>query len=454
MKLARSKNIVSTLAAISMLTVVLQAEEVIEVIEAQEAAATQSSGLIPLADYSGSLSERSHLFGDFSGSRSEWAARGVTFDIDYNQYFQGVVDGGIDTDSEYGGTIDYNMIVDFDRMGLIPGGLLLMKAVSRYGRSINGISGALIPVNTDATHPATTTLDDNVALWLPVINYTQFFSETFALSIGKMDMYGTTNEFSGGQGRTQWWNLNLAMPLSPVLIVPYSVLGVAAVYIPSPDLIITGLVCTSSDTSNNSGFHKLDDGLTALVTLVYQYNMNGLPGGFTLMPGYGWDNKFNEINGRLTIDDGQLVASTKDTTWFFSADMWQYLWVEDDVNQLIDTADGRQDLQGVGVFSRIETADKDTNPADLYFTVGLNAKGLIPGRDNDAMGIAYSYTSMNKGRFLDAIGIEGSSTAWELFYNLELTPAVHVTLDAQVVSSVLPNIDTATILGTSLQMRF
>jgi carbohydrate-selective porin OprB len=182
--------------------------------------------------------------------------------------------------------------------------------------------------------------------------------------------------------------------------------------------------------------------------------MHGLPGGFTLMPGYGWDNEFDEINGRFTIEDEQLVPSTKDTTWFFSADMWQYLWVEDEVNQLIGTADGRQDLQGVGFFSRIETADEDTNPADFYFSVGLNAKGLIPLRDNDAMGIAYSYTNMNKGRFLEVIGIEDSSTAWELFYNIELTPAVHLMLDAQVVNSALPNIDTATILGTSLQMRF
>lgn len=439
-----SKKIITALSVISMLSVMLQAQE----------AATQPSGLLPLSDYSGSLSERSHLFGDLGGSRSDWAAKGVSFDIDYNQYFQGVVEGGLDTDSEYGGTIDYNINVDFDRMGLIPGGLLQMKAVSRYGRSVNGISGTLMPVNTDAAHPTTTTLDENVALWLPMITYTQFLSETFGLSIGKMEMYGTTNEFSGGKGRTQWWNINLAMPLSPALIVPYSALGAAALYMPSPGLTITGIVCTSSDTSNNSGFNKLDDGLTALAILEYQYKMNGLPGGFTLMPGYGWDNKFNEINGRITIEDGQLVASTKDNTWFFSADVWQYLWVENEANQLINTADGRQDLQGIGVFSRIQTADKDTNPADFYFSVGLNGKGLIPGRNNDAMGIAYSYNSMNKGRFLDFIGIEDSSTAWELFYNLELTPAVHLTLDAQVVNSAMPNIDTATILGTSLQMRF
>lgn len=444
MKPTRSKIIISTLVTISMLTIILPVQ----------GAETQPSGLLPLPDYSGSLSERSYLLGNLGGSRTEWAKKGFTFDINYNQYFQGVVDGGVDTASEYGGTIDYNINVDFDRMGLIPGGLLQMRAVSRYGQSVNGLSGALIPVNADATHPTTTALDDDVALLLPMITYTQFFSETFGLSVGKMEMYGTTNEFSGGKGRTQWWNMNLAMPLSPALIVPYSVLGTAAVYMPSPNLTITGLVVTSSDTSDNCGFNMLDDGLTALVTLEYQYKMNGLPGGFTLMPGYGWDNEFNEINGRITIEDGLLVPSTKDTTWFFSADMWQYLWVEDDVNQLIGTADGRQDLQGVGVFSRIETADKDTNPADFYFSVGLNAKGLIPSRDNDAMGIAYSYNSMNKGRFLDVIGIENSSTVWELFYNIELTPAIHLMLDAQIVNSALSNIDTATILGTSLQMRF
>ena len=443
MKTNRSKNILVTLAVMSMLTVMLPAETI----------AAKPSGILPLTDYSGSLSERSHLLGDLDGKRSEWAAKGFTFDIDYNQYLQGVVDGGLDTGSEYGGTIHWNINVDFDRMGLIPGGLLQMRAVSRYGRSVNGISGALIPVNTDAAHPTTTTLDEDVTLWLPMITYTQFFSDTFALSIGKMDMFGQSNEFSGGEGQTQWWNINLNMPISPAMIIPYSTLAAAAIYMPSPNLTITGLVGTSSDTSNHSGFDMLDDGLTALVKLEYKYKIDDLPGGFTLMPGYGWDNEFNEINGRMNIEDGQLVPSTKDDTWFFSADMWQYLWVEGDADQVIDTADGRQDLQGVGIFSRIQTADKDTNPVDFYFSVGINAKGLIPGRDNDAMGIAYSYNNINKGRFLDFIGIEDSSTAWELFYNVELTPSIHLTLDAQVVDSALP-IDTATILGTSLQIRF
>jgi hypothetical protein len=38
--------------------------------------------------------------------------------------------------------------------------------------------------------------------------------------------------------------------------------------------------------------------------------------------------------------------------------------------------------------------------------------------------------------------------------NIELTPAVHLNLDAQVADSALPDIETATILGACLQIRF
>jgi porin len=420
---------------------------------AEDSPAT-SIGILPLADYSGATANRSHLLGDFGGKRTEWAKQGFAFDIDYNQYFQAVTDGGGDRDSEYGGTIDYNIAVDFDRMGLIPGGLLQMRAVSRYGNSVNGISGSVVSVNTDATHPATSTLDDNVTLWLPVINYTQFLSEKFAIGFGKYDTYDSANEFAGGRGKSQWWNQNLSMPVSPALIVPYSTLGAVALFMPNPNMTITGMVGTSTDTSNSSGFDDLDDATFGLLSLTNKYQLGNLPGGFGLMYGYGWDGNFNVINNRLDLDNGQLVLNTKDSTWFASADFWQYLWVEGPSSQSVDINNGRQDLQGVGIFFRVQSADKDTNPLDYVVSAGVNAKGLIPGRDNDAMGIAFNYNKLQEDRFLDFIGIDSQSTVWELFYNIELTPAVHLTLDAQVSDSALPNIDTATILGTSMEVRF
>ena len=419
-----------------------------------EDAPAKSSGILPLPDYSGDLFERPYLLGDLGGERTYWAKKGFTFDIDYNQYFQGVTDGGADTGSEYGGTIDYNINIDLDRMGLIPGGLLAIRAVSRYGSTVNGISGSLIPVNTDAGQPTTSNPDEDVALWLPVINYTQFFSERFALGFGKYDTSDSSNEFAGGRGRSQWWNQNLSMSVSPALVIPYSTLGATALFMPDPNLTILGMVGTSTDTSNRSGFDDLDDGLFAMLSISYQYQLGGLPGGVVFMPGYGWNRDFVEINGRMRINEGQLEPTTNDSTWFVSTEFWQYLWTEGAARQPVDLSNGRQDLQGVGVFSRIQCGDPDTNPLDYSISGGINAKGLIPGRDNDAMGIAYVYNRLQDGRFLEAIGIDSQSTVLEAFYNIELTPAVHLTLDVQVADSPLPDTDTATILGASMQIRF
>lgn len=89
----------------------------------------KSSGILPLPDYSGGFFERGYLLGDLGGNRSGWAKKGITFNIDSYQYLQSVTNGGVDTDTENWGVVDFNLAVDFDRMGLIPGGLLQMRAV-------------------------------------------------------------------------------------------------------------------------------------------------------------------------------------------------------------------------------------------------------------------------------------------------------------------------------------
>ena len=319
---------------------------------------------------------------------------GFSFDIRFNQYFQAVVDGGVERDSEYGGTIDWNGSLDFDRMDLTPGGLLQFRARSRYGDSVNDIR-SIVPVNTDATLLTASEPDQDIALWLPVINYTQFFSEKFALGFGKFDTFDTANEFAGGRGRNQWWNQNLNTPASPLLIVPNVTTGAMALVMPDPNITIASMVATITDTSDRTGFNDFDDGLFAMCLATYQYQLGGLPGGLVLTAGYGWGRDFTELNGRIYLDQGQWVPETDDDTWFVSTSFWQYLWTEEDAKQPINLNDGRQDLQGIGAFLRIQKADSDTNPLDYSVAGGLSAKGLIPGRDNDTMGVAYVYNKLS-----------------------------------------------------------
>ena len=84
--------------------------------------------MLPVPDYGGDLLNRSRLTGDWGGTRTDLANKGVQVDVDWTQYVQGVVDGGIDRSTRYGGHLDYLVHLDLMRMGLIPGGLVKFRA--------------------------------------------------------------------------------------------------------------------------------------------------------------------------------------------------------------------------------------------------------------------------------------------------------------------------------------
>ena len=46
------------------------------------------------AQYSGNFWTRSTMTGDWGGNRNEWAAKGVTFDINWTQTAMSVISGG------------------------------------------------------------------------------------------------------------------------------------------------------------------------------------------------------------------------------------------------------------------------------------------------------------------------------------------------------------------------
>jgi hypothetical protein len=75
---------------------------------------------------------------------------------------QGVVDGGRDPETSYGGNGDYLIHFDLQRMGLLPGALIKFRAESRYGESVNAAAGPILPVNTDAFSRLTDQLDESI----------------------------------------------------------------------------------------------------------------------------------------------------------------------------------------------------------------------------------------------------------------------------------------------------
>lgn len=421
-----------------------------------EAEPHMPAGLVPLLDYTGDIWTRPRLLGDLGGNRTDLANKGVQFDINFTQIMQSVVDGGLDTGTEYGGTLDYNVVVDLHRMGVLPGAIVKFRGESRYGNSVNGISGSILPVNADASFPLTDELDEDIPFTITTLSYMQFLSEHIGFIVGKFDTIdGDPNEFASGRGTSQFLNGNLVFPTSPILMAPYSTLGAGVILVPVHGVTISSVVYNITDSSSTSGFEDIGDGAAWLTEAQFQYRLGDLPGGQNVGFGYAFDSDFTDLGGRLVFQPGQgLAPTTKDNTWAAYWSAWQYVWVKDESEAPINLMNGEQDRQGLGLFGRFGFADQDTNTIEWTASAGLGGKGLIPGREYDTCGAGFFYLSVQPDRLIDSIGVDDHSQGFEAYYNVAITPATNLSFDFQIVDSPLPHTDTAFIVGLRLGLKF
>jgi porin len=416
----------------------------------------EAQGLLPVPDYGGDLWNRSRLTGDWGGTRTDLANKGVQFDVDWTQYVQGIADGGLDRTTRYGGHVDYLVNLDLMRMGLIPGGLVRFRAESRHGESVNGISGQVLPVNTTALFPLTNRLDEDVGIAITDLNYTQFLSEHLAMFVGKLDtLDADPNEFASGRGKSQFMNANFLFNSVVALRLPYSTLGAGVLWLPTKNITVNASIINTTDSSTDTGFDDFGDGQTVSAEADFKYRLRGLPGGMNVGGLYSFNQDFNQIGGRLIFQPGQqLAVEQEDDTWALYWSTWQYLFVEDPSDAPIDPADGVPDREGVGIFARLGVADQDTNPIEWSASFGVGGRGIIPSRDDDVFGVGYYYTRLQETRIGGPLGIKDEGQGFETFYNVAVIPAAHLTFDMQLADSALPRIDTAVILGARLNLSF
>lgn len=88
-----------------------------------------------------------------------------------------------------------------------------------------------------------------------------------------------------------------------------------------------------------------------------------------------------------------------------------------------------EDPQGLGLFCQYGWAPKDRNLAHQYFGSGVVYRGLLPGRDEDFLGLGVAHVI-----FSDLLPDQTSETAVELFYKAQLSPWVVVQPDLQYLA--------------------
>ncbi|MHB8108700.1 MAG: carbohydrate porin [Syntrophorhabdaceae bacterium] len=401
--------------------------------------------------YSGDISTRSTLTGDWGGARNYLAKKGIDFNLSLTQIYQ-AVDGGKNEVGEYGGRGDLKVTVDTGKLGLWSGGFLRIEIEGNYNESVNSETGALMPVNTNQLFPEP--VNDN--LNMPALYFTQFLSPYFNVIFGKVVTLtrasGDVNDFAHGKGDAQF--MNLALNFNPVIVqtIPYSTLGAGFVILPTKDAredMIKFLVLQTNGEAGTSGFDELRaNNLTFSGEGRVKTNLLGLTGHHFLGVMYS-NREFIAIdqNARIMMQNRRLETTRGSWAMYYNFDQFVYE---------PEKASGR----GIGIFGRFGLSDGDPNPVHYFYSIGIGGKGMIPGRPKDDFGIGYYYIDISNPALRDEYGFEA-------YYNVALAPWMKLTPDVQFIRGAQRNfpvigpqgvtlkpLNTVTVLGLRLQVIF
>ncbi len=414
--------------------------------------------------YSGDFWSRSTLTGDWGGTRNDWAAKGITFDINLTQTGMSNISGGKKQGWEYSGRGDLTLNMDTGKMGLWPGGFFTLEVEGNYNRSVNLDTGTMSPVNTNQIFPTTGSDQLNI----PNVSITQFFSHYIGVFAGKLATItshsGDMNEFAHGKGDTQFFNLAFNVNPAVSLTVPYSTLGAGVIILPTKnpaEAIINMMAYDGNGEAESSGFDTVFKSNTnyAIEGRV-RTDFFGLTG--HQLAGVTYSTRtFSSLDQSflIIIETGNIEK--KDNSWSFHYNFDQYLYEPK-----------KGSGQGIGIFGRFGASDGNPNPVHYFYSLGIGGKGLM-GRPLDQFGIGCYYMDISNPKFTgprvereflrDEYGVEA-------YYNFAITPWMKLTPDIQVIrpaqketlqidsehllASRKKDVDAATIIGLRLEVIF
>jgi porin len=413
--------------------------------------------------YSGDFWSRSTLTGDWGGTRNDWAAKGITFDINLTQTGMSNISGGKDQGWEYSGRGDITLNVDTGKAGLWPGGFFMVEVEGNYNRSINLDTGALMPVNTNQIFPTT----GKDQLNIPALSFTQFLSHYFGVFVGKVatltSQSGDMNEFAHGKGDTQFFNTAFNINPTILLTVPYSTLAGGVVILPTKDpkeAIISIVALDGDGVANRSGFDTVFKGNTAYaIEGRMRTDFFGMTGHQLLGATYSTKN-FSSLNQSLRFIVENGAVKQEDNSWSIYYNFDQYVY---------EPRKGK----GVGVFGRFGASDGDANPIHYFYSIGVGGKGVIPERTLDEFGLGFYYIDVSNPKFAGPLANRDflrDEYGVEAYYNFALTPWMKLTPDIQFIrpaqketlqidsehllASKKKDVNSATVIGLRLQVVF
>lgn len=94
------------------------------------------------------------------------------------------------------------------------------------------------------------------------------------------------------------------------------------------------------------------------------------------------------------------------------------------------------------------------NPIQDFYSIGVGGKGLCNARPNDSFGVGYYYLCLSDKLPRVIQRMVHDEEGVELYYNIAVTPWLHVTPDIQVIDPASKSVGITTVFGIRVQMSF
>ena len=377
-----------------------------------------------------SMWEREYATGDWGGLRKRLAERGVVFNFTYAADPIGVVSGGIKRGAFYNGFLDLGTDIDLEKFAGWKGGHFHVNGFYPHGE--NGSANYIGDIGTFSNIEAYDTCR-LYELWFEQ----SFFEDRFSLRAGQitfdsefavLDAYGGLFVQSGF-GVPEALSANLPLPVFPnaapglrVRVEPLKGFAIQAAVFdgnvapgltpdPSPN-------AAASTEFNRHGTHwalRPDEGALFVGELSYRFNQvpeeelsatrtsadarplgssaapvapkRGLAGSYEF--GFLWHTDgFADIYDVTLADLGSSLAPAtareRGADYAIYANIEQELWRE-----------AGTETQGLGAFAHAVWMPPDRNFVEFSIEGGLHYRGLIAGREKDALGLGVAFIKVS-----------------------------------------------------------
>ena len=393
---------------------------------------------------------------ELGGLRTKAADKGITFTTQYAAEVWGNPAGGVSSGAVYTGLMTFQGNIDLQKLLGWRGASFSTRWYWLSGQDISAEHvGNIFTVSNIAGFP-TVRMNE---LWLQQ----NFAGDRISIRVGQM---GADSEFYVSTYSVVF--LNSALSWSPTLSTnipnggpayPMSAPGIRLALTPVNWLTYQGAVFQGNPFAQNVnryGFRwdlSSSNGYFSIHELNFRMNQesgsSGLPGTFKLG---GWFDTAPDLNASS--------AQPWNYGFYFVADQMLYR-VQQTSFSTVDNKDNQAAPasvinKGLGIFTHVGVAPRNSSLINFYIDGGLNYKGLLPTRDHDVLGLAIAYGHLtnnlpnSQGR-----SDRGYEIVLEATYEIELTPWLSLQPDVQyVIHPSGTNIANALVLGVRTTLSF